>query len=245
MARLLGKALRETGMALDRLGSSLQGNYAFREECESRAHRVTECRVPEAHRVPPARSGSAQISPLLPHCSESAQDAGPAAGQDALTLQGRLGGAQRLCDGRCEARRQRVGILRQRDQGCVQRVPAVAAAATSTACLPACLPLQSSPPTRITHRPHRETHAPALRAADSGSITIGDRSNVQDGCVIRTASAYLGGHARDTVIGSRVTVGHQASLHGCTIEDSCLIGMNSSLLEGCTVRRVLGGGGPR
>ena len=85
----------------------------------------------------------------------------------------------------------------------------------------------------------------AVIRADSESIVIGDRSNVQDGCVIRTAAAYLGGHARDTVIGSRVTVGHQASLHGCTIEDSCLIGMNSSLLEGCTVRRVLGGGGPR
>ena len=90
---------------------------------------------------------------------------------------------------------------------------------------------------------HR-THQPPLscpqrspaRAADAGSISIGDKTNVQDGCVIRTAPGSLSGHAADTTIGRAVTIGHQASLHGCTVGDRALIGMSATLLEGSTVR---------
>ena len=54
--------------------------------------------------------------------------------------------------------------------------------------------------------------------------------------VIGTASDYLAGHAADTVIGSSVTIGHQASLHGTTVGDRALIGMNATLLEGSKAR---------
>jgi carbonic anhydrase/acetyltransferase-like protein (isoleucine patch superfamily) len=83
----------------------------------------------------------------------------------------------------------------------------------------------------------RSWRAPSLPAADSGSISIGARTNIQDGCVIRTAGTYLHDHAADTVIGSDVTIGHQASLHGCTVEDECLIGMGATLQQGSVVEK--------
>jgi carbonic anhydrase/acetyltransferase-like protein (isoleucine patch superfamily) len=82
-----------------------------------------------------------------------------------------------------------------------------------------------------THRPCR--FAPA---ADQGSITVGERTNIQDGTVVRTGVAALEDHAADTRIGARVTIGHQASLHGCVVEDEALIGMGATLLQGCKVR---------
>lgn len=57
--------------------------------------------------------------------------------------------------------------------------------------------------------------------------------------MIRTAPAYLAGHAADTVIGREVTIGHQASLHGCTVGDRALVGMGATLLEGSVVRAPL------
>eukprot|EP00887_Chlorella_sp_A99_P001895 scaffold18.g1895.t1 len=72
--------------------------------------------------------------------------------------------------------------------------------------------------------------------ADSGSIAIGARSNVQDGCVIRTAGTYLHDHGADTVIGSDVTIGHMATLHGCTVEDEALIGMGATLQQASAAR---------
>lgn len=65
---------------------------------------------------------------------------------------------------------------------------------------------------------------------------------LQDGCVIRTAPAYLAGHAADTVIGREVTIGHQASLHGCTVGDRALVGMGATLLEGSVVRSCAAAG---
>jgi UDP-3-O-[3-hydroxymyristoyl] glucosamine N-acyltransferase len=96
----------------------------------------------------------------------------------------------------------------------------------------------------VPHRPPAPARPPhAAAAADCGSISIGDRSNVQDGCVIRTAGAFPTGHSADTVIGDRVTIGHQASLHGCTVGNRALIGMNATLLEGSQVRRRCAGSG--
>ena len=65
----------------------------------------------------------------------------------------------------------------------------------------------------------------AVLRGDMASITIGDRSNLQDGTIV---------HVDDGVpclIGSRVGVGHRVILHGCTVEDDCLIGMGSVLLN--------------
>lgn len=74
-------------------------------------------------------------------------------------------------------------------------------------------------------------------AGDKGSITVGENTNIQDGTTVSTHSSRLGGHVQNTTIGSNVTVGHQASLHGCVIEDEALIGMGATLLEGSTVEK--------
>lgn len=60
---------------------------------------------------------------------------------------------------------------------------------------------------------------------DEGEITIGARTNIQDGCVLHADSdAYL-------TIGDDVTLGHGAIVHGCTIEDGVLIGMGAVVLN--------------
>ncbi len=65
---------------------------------------------------------------------------------------------------------------------------------------------------------------------DVGAIRIGRRSNIQDGCVL-----HLTGGGPPIVVGAEVTVGHRAILHGATVEDRCLIGMGSVLLDGCVI----------
>lgn len=57
-------------------------------------------------------------------------------------------------------------------------------------------------------------------------IKIGKQSNIQDGSVLHGTYKQCG-----IEIGNRVTVGHLAMLHGCTIEDSCLIGMGSIVMD--------------
>jgi carbonic anhydrase/acetyltransferase-like protein (isoleucine patch superfamily) len=66
----------------------------------------------------------------------------------------------------------------------------------------------------------------AVIRADNTPILIGEDSNIQD-----LAMCHSDPHA-PLVIGARVTVGHQAILHGCTIADDCLIGMGAKLLNG-------------
>ncbi|KAL4858669.1 Gamma carbonic anhydrase 1 [Chlorella vulgaris] len=154
MARVVhafGRALRETGLALDRAGSAMQGSYAFREELSR-------------HR---------SVAPLL---GEK-----PSLGS---------------------------GVF-------------VAPSATVIG--------------NVTLGDKASVFYGSVIRADSGSITIGEKTNVQDGCVIRTSSAYLAGHSANTTIGSMVTIGHQASLQGCTVGDRALVGMNATLLEGSRV----------
>jgi carbonic anhydrase/acetyltransferase-like protein (isoleucine patch superfamily) len=62
---------------------------------------------------------------------------------------------------------------------------------------------------------------------DVNTIRVGRRSNIQDGTVVHV---MRGTHP--TRVGDNVTVGHAALLHGCTIEDRCLIGMGAILLNG-------------
>ncbi|TPN81054.1 gamma carbonic anhydrase family protein [Mesorhizobium sp. CU2] len=69
----------------------------------------------------------------------------------------------------------------------------------------------------------------AVIRADNEVITIGDRANVQDGAVLHADPGY------PLTIGSDCTVGHRAILHGCTIEDRCLIGMGSTVLNGAHI----------
>jgi gamma-carbonic anhydrase len=65
---------------------------------------------------------------------------------------------------------------------------------------------------------------------DVNWIRIGRRTNIQDGCVVH---GMLDTHP--TILGDNVTVGHGAMVHGCTVEDRCLIGMGVILLNGSHV----------
>jgi carbonic anhydrase/acetyltransferase-like protein (isoleucine patch superfamily) len=65
---------------------------------------------------------------------------------------------------------------------------------------------------------------------DVHRIRIGKRSNVQDGTVVHVMK-----DAHATTIGDNVTIGHAAVLHGCTVDDQCLIGMGAILLNGSHV----------
>ncbi|MCJ7764451.1 MAG: gamma carbonic anhydrase family protein [Thiovulaceae bacterium] len=68
-------------------------------------------------------------------------------------------------------------------------------------------------------------------------IKIGDRTNVQDLSMIHVTH-YKKEDMSDgnpTVIGSDVTIGHRVMLHGCTIEDGCLIGMSATILDGAVI----------
>jgi len=71
----------------------------------------------------------------------------------------------------------------------------------------------------------------AVIRGDIAPIVIGEASNVQDGTVVHVDTGV------PAVIGSRVGIGHRAIVHGCTIEDDCLIGMGSVLLNGVRVGR--------
>src|SRR5437879_3700668 len=62
---------------------------------------------------------------------------------------------------------------------------------------------------------------------DVNWIRIGKRSNVQDGTIVHVMTK-----THPTIIGDNVTIGHGAIVHGCTIEDQCLIGMGAILLNG-------------
>lgn len=69
----------------------------------------------------------------------------------------------------------------------------------------------------------------AVIRADNTPILIGEDSNFQDGAI---------GHSdpgAPLTIGNRVTVGHQAILHGCSVEDEALIGMGSRILNGAVI----------
>ena len=71
---------------------------------------------------------------------------------------------------------------------------------------------------------------------DVNTITIGDRTSIQDGSVLHVnhdADYNPGGDPLS--IGSYVTVGHKVMLHGCTIEDHCLVGMSSTILDKAVV----------
>jgi len=80
---------------------------------------------------------------------------------------------------------------------------------------------------------------------DIHSIRIGARTNIQDGSILHVShdSEFApGGYA--LTIGDDVTVGHNAVVHACTVEDMCLVGMGSVLLDGAIVRSgvIIGAG---
>lgn len=71
----------------------------------------------------------------------------------------------------------------------------------------------------------------AVVRGDNELITIGENSNIQDGAVLHTDPGI------PLTVGRNVTVGHQVMLHGCTIGDNSLIGINSVILNGARIGR--------
>ncbi|MCW2607189.1 MAG: hypothetical protein JWO60_1882 [Frankiales bacterium] len=70
----------------------------------------------------------------------------------------------------------------------------------------------------------------AVLRGDYGTITVGERTSIQDGTVVHAT------HDKPTVIGADCVVGHIAHLEGCTVEDGCLIGNGSNVLHDVVVR---------
>jgi len=67
--------------------------------------------------------------------------------------------------------------------------------------------------------------------ADVAEIVVGRDSSLQDNCTVHVD------FGRSTVLGDRVTVGHGAVLHACTIEDDSIIGMGAVVLDGAVIRK--------
>lgn len=73
---------------------------------------------------------------------------------------------------------------------------------------------------------------------DQQPITIGKRSNIQDGTVIHCDPTH------PTIVGDNVSVGHKAILHGCEIDDNVIVGMGSIILNGAKIGKnsIIGAG---
>ena len=79
----------------------------------------------------------------------------------------------------------------------------------------------------------------AVIRGDVNHISIGKRTNIQDGCVLHVARKSL-----PLTIGDEVTVGHNSTLHACTIGSQCLIGMAATVMDGAEIgeRSIVGAG---
>ncbi|MGQ4382410.1 gamma carbonic anhydrase family protein [Streptomyces sp. SAS_270] len=69
----------------------------------------------------------------------------------------------------------------------------------------------------------------AVLRADCGPIVIGADSNIQDNCTLHVDPGF------PISVGARVSVGHNAVVHGATVEDDCLIGMGATVLNGAVI----------
>ena len=77
----------------------------------------------------------------------------------------------------------------------------------------------------------------AVVRGDVNSIRMGNKVNVQDGAVIHCTyeNSAEGQPGTKTTIGNNVSIGHNALVHGCTIEDNVLIGMGSIVMDNCYI----------
>jgi carbonic anhydrase/acetyltransferase-like protein (isoleucine patch superfamily) len=69
----------------------------------------------------------------------------------------------------------------------------------------------------------------SVARGDLAPVIVGDRSNIQDGSVMHV------GENTPCVVGADVVIGHRVMLHACRVEDDCLIGMQSTLLDDCVI----------
>ncbi|MGH8524385.1 MAG: gamma carbonic anhydrase family protein [Gammaproteobacteria bacterium] len=97
----------------------------------------------------------------------------------------------------------------------------------------------------VTIGAHSSLWPMAVARGDVNAIVIGDCTNIQDGTVVHTTSDSMyfpGGYT--VTIGNHVTVGHRVVIHGCRIEDYCLIGMSATVMDGAVLEAglILGAG---
>lgn len=72
---------------------------------------------------------------------------------------------------------------------------------------------------------------------DIHSIRIGERTNIQDGCILHvTHASEFAPEGFALQVGDDVTVGHNVVLHACTVGDLCLLGMGSVILDGSVIQ---------
>lgn len=69
----------------------------------------------------------------------------------------------------------------------------------------------------------------AVLRGDAEQITVGDRTNVQDGCVLHADPGY------PATIGAGCVIGHNAVVHGCEVGDGCLVGMGAVIMNGAKI----------
>lgn len=72
----------------------------------------------------------------------------------------------------------------------------------------------------------------AVLRGDGNHITVGARTNVQDGCIV-----HINSELYPCIIGADITIGHGAIVHACTLEDECFVGMGATVLDGAVVER--------
>jgi carbonic anhydrase/acetyltransferase-like protein (isoleucine patch superfamily) len=69
----------------------------------------------------------------------------------------------------------------------------------------------------------------AVLRGDIDEIVLGERSNLQDNATMHTEQGF------PAIVGADVSIGHGAVVHGCVVEDGCLIGMNATVLTGAVI----------
>lgn len=90
----------------------------------------------------------------------------------------------------------------------------------------------------VTIGPRASVFPMCVLRGDINTIEVGEGSNIQDGTIVHLSDEY------GVKIGQYVTVGHAAMIHGCTVEDECLIGMRATILDGAVIgrRSIVGAG---
>ncbi len=81
----------------------------------------------------------------------------------------------------------------------------------------------------VTLGDHSSVWYGAVLRGDINRIVVGHHSNVQDNAVLHLADDF------PCIVGDRVTIGHSANVHACTIGDECLVGMGATVLDGAVV----------
>ena len=82
----------------------------------------------------------------------------------------------------------------------------------------------------VTLGDHASVWMNAVLRGDVHSIRVGSNSNVQDCCVLHGQRNLY-----SVVLGDWVTIGHNATVHGCVVEDECLIGIGARVLNNCRI----------